>query len=219
MTAETARQPLSIDALAGVIPAGRVGHFMRAAGFDPVRAAALHAWNEEVGAAFFGPLQKVELALRTKVESAFADVFGPCWFASPAFLAISDHADRRSLAEVRNRLVANDVPIDAQGVMAKASMGLWVGLLRPVYNPPVWSGRLRFVFPHLPAEQGRHELALLASRAAVLRNRVDHHEPLIEMDLSRSHADVMRLLRWIDPSLASRAGNSAAVPRLLRVKP
>jgi len=109
--------------------------------------------------------------------------------------------------------------IDAENVMAKASMGLWVGLLRPVYNPSVWSGRLRSVFPHLPAEQGRHELAQLASRAAVLRNRVDHHEPLIEMDLSRSYADLMRLLSWIDPALAARAGGTAAVPRLLRVKP
>jgi len=98
MTTKATNQPLSLDALAGVIPAGRVGHFMRAAGFDPVRAAALHAWNEEVGAGFFGPLQKIELALRTKVECAFAGVFGPCWFASPAFLGISDHADRRSLA-------------------------------------------------------------------------------------------------------------------------
>lgn len=109
--------------------------------------------------------------------------------------------------------------IEAEAMMAKSSFGLCVGLLRPVFNPDVWSTQLRVVFPHLPADQGRHELAQLGSQAAALRNRIDHHEPLVDLDLSLQHAKVMKLLACIDPALAAKAQADHTVPLLLRAKP
>lgn len=212
-------QPCSIEALAGAIPSGRARRYMRAAGYDPVRSGALHAWKEEVGAALFGPLQKAELALRARVGGAFAGRLRPVLVRLARLPGVADHADRRSVADARARLMRAGAPIDAEGLAERASFGLWVGLLRPVYNPPVWSRLLRDAFPHLPASEGRHELAGLASRAAGLRNRVDHHEPLIDLDLSRAHADLARPLAWLDPVLVARGAAATALPRLLRAKP
>lgn len=207
-----------IYSLTGLIPPARILRFFRAAGRDAQRALALHDWNEAVGAAFYPLLQKVELALIVKVESAMVAVYGPDWFAVPAFLRATDHATRAEVADTRRRLMAADRPVDTDGIMDKASFGLWVGLLRPIFNPPVWMTQLSIAFPFLPAGIGRHDLAKLASAAALLRNRVDHHEPLIRLDLSARLSDIVTLLTWIDPALAARA-DGKAVQLLMRGKP
>ncbi len=213
------RQVPDISILGGVIPPGRVTHFLRAAGYDPVRALALHDWNEAVGAAFYPLLQKVELALRVRVESAMAAAFGAAWFADAGFKAITDWAVHEEIATSSRRLMSDGDAVDADGLMAKASFGLWVGLMRPIFNPAVWLDQLRTAFPSLPANEGRHELAALAARAAFLRNRIDHHEPLIGLDISSLHTDITKLLRWIDPVHAARAKAGCTVQQLLRAKP
>ena len=218
MTAVT-MQGLTIHSLAGAIPPARAAHFLRAAGGNAARALALHDWNEDMGAAFYSPLQKAELVLRVRVESALAATWGSTWFTHPDFVKNADWAGRNEIAAATHRLMAKGVPVDRDGLMDKASFGLWVGLLRPVFNPPVWMSQLRTAFPALPAGQGRHALAALASRAVNLRNRIDHHEPLIGLDLSRYHSDVMTLLEWNDPALASRARAASTVRQLLRAKP
>jgi hypothetical protein len=92
-------------------------------------------------------------------------------------------------------------------------------LLRPIYNPAVWSKELQRTFPALPAGEGRHGLAKIASHATWLRNRIDHHEPLVELDLSLSHSMILKALGWIDLVLAARARADTAVQQLLRAKP
>ena len=201
------------------LPPGRIRQFMRVAGHDPVRAQALHDWNEQIGSALFRPLQKFELALRARIPTAFEAVYGPNWYRDPGFRQKSDPADRNSIAESITRLMAEGVPIEADAIMAKASFGFCVGLLRPIYNPEVWSKELHRTFPALPAREGRSGLAGIASHAARLRNRIDHHEPLVELDLSLSHSKILKALGWIDLVLAARARADTAVQQLLRAKP
>lgn len=180
---------------------------------------ALHDWNEQIGAAFYRPLQKAELALQVRVNDAFTTAYGDQWFQNPRFIRESTFADRKSIAEAINRLMKEGTDIDADAMMAKSSFGLCVGLLRPNFNPQVWSIQLRTIFPLLPHNQDRHAFAKLASRAASLRNRIDHHEPLIELDLSFQHSSLLKLLDWIDAGLAAKARADRTVPLLLRAKP
>lgn len=213
------KQGLSIHSLTGLIPPARVAVFLRAAGGDPVKALELHDWNEAAGAAFYAPLQKVELGLKVKVASAMVATYGPDWFVHPAFVQIHDWSVHNEIATTTRRLMAAELPVDGDGMMDKASFGLWAGLLRPVFNPPVWMKQLRVAFPALPTDRKRHDLSTLASRAVNLRNRIDHHEALIGLDLSHCHADTMLLLKWIDPALQARARGSCTVLQLLREKP
>ena len=212
-------QLLSITDLHASLPAARLRYFMRASGFDPVRAQKLHDWNEEIGAALFGPLQRIELALRTRTNRAFTAAYGAEWYNATKFRQAAHHADRVSIAEARNRVVAAASDISAEAIMSKATFGLCVGLLRPTYNPDVWSKHLRSAFPLLPPTEGREDLAKRASQAASLRNQIDHHEPLIGRDLSRDHSRLLELLDRIDIALATRARADQRVQQLLRSKP
>lgn len=208
-----------ITSFARSLPAGRIRQFMRVAGHDPVRAQALHDWNEEIGSALYRPLQKFELALRARIPAAFEKVYGPTWYQEAAFRKSSDLADRKSIAEAIQRIMAEGLAVNADAIMAKASFGLCVGLLRPIYNPDVWSKELTNTFPALPPSEGRGGLAKIASHAARLRNRIDHHEPLVELDLSLSHSNILKALGWIDLVLAARARADTTVQQLLRSKP
>lgn len=208
-----------ITSFARSLPAGRIRQFMRVAGHDPVRAQALHNWNEEIGSALFRPLQKFELALRARIPTAFEAIYGHDWYRDPGFRKTAALADRNSIAESIKRLMADGVAIDSEAIMSKASFGFCVGLLRPIYNPDVWSKELHRTFPALPATEGRSGLASIASHAAWLRNRIDHHEPLVELDLSLSHSKILKALGWIDLVLAARARADTTVQQLLRTKP
>lgn len=219
MVTKVEKQLPPITSFARSLPAGRIQQFLRLAGFDAVRAQALHDWNEEVGAALYRPLQKFELALRTRVPAAFEAVYGPAWYRDPDFKISSNIADRNNIAAAIQRLMTEGSAVDTDSIMAKAPFGLCVGLLRPIYNPAVWSKQLATTFPALPGSEGRSGLANIASHAAWLRNRIDHHEPLIEIDLSFSHSRILKALSWIDLVLAARARTDATVQQLLRAKP
>jgi len=209
----------AITSFSRSLPAGRISQFMRVAGHDAVRAQALHDWNEEIGSALYRPLQKLELALRARIPTAFENVYGPAWYQDPDFRKKSDLADRKSIAAAIQRLMAEGHPVDADAIMAKAPFGLCVGLLRPIYNPTVWSKELANTFPALPVSEGRSSLAAIVSHAAWLRNRIDHHELLIEIDLSLSHSNILKALGWIDLVLAARARKDTSVQQILRAKP
>lgn len=208
-----------ISSLSAVLPPRRVAALLRAAGGCDARALALHRWNEEIGGALYAPLQRAELGLRARVSRAFADVYGPLWFAQPGFRQASSHGDRKEVAEASRRLMAADEPVDAAGLLERASFGLWVGLLRPAHNPAVWSTQLRAAFPALPPKQGRWDVASHAAGAAWLRNRIGHHELLVGLDLSTMNTRLLTLLDWLDPALGDEARAADRVQALLRARP
>ncbi len=57
-------------------------------------------------------------------------------------------------------------------------------------------------FPHLPAQVGRQELESRCERVRGLRNRISHHEPLLNRDISKDYSQALELLRWMSPEKA-----------------
>jgi hypothetical protein len=144
------------------LPPGRIRQFMRVAGHDPVRAQALHDWNEQIGSALFRPLQKFELALRARIPSAFEAVYGPDWYQDPGFRKKSDPGDRNSIAESIKRLMSDGLPVDAESIMSKAPFGLCVGSCARSITPPC--GARSCNAPFLPFRRARGATASPRSR-------------------------------------------------------
>ncbi|PUB25311.1 hypothetical protein C8K30_10755 [Promicromonospora sp. AC04] len=53
----------------------------------------------------------------------------------------------------------------------------------------------------------------------MFRNRVAHHEPLIDLDVQAYHRTMVRLLRAIDPVLGDWFSGASPVPGVLRSRP
>jgi len=216
--AAAVQQPL-IDLLRPVLSDERVGTYLKAAGHDPHRALALYLWNAKVGEAFHILIQAVEVGLRNRIAAAFRAVYGPDWWLDPKFRAACGGDRIRDLDLVVDRITKKGRAVTTCEVVAGLSLGFWVALLQARYNPGVWSSQLRATFLALPAGVGRGDLAKAAGRVAFLRNRIDHHEPIIRMDLSKEFSEMMILLGWICPIKQAWVRPHCRVPDLLRQKP
>ena len=215
-------EPPSPDQIAAIrvtISSSRFATYLKAAGYDEVRALSLYLWNAQVGEAFHTPIQAVEIGLRNRVNDALGQEFTPNWWECANLYQLLDEERKGDLSTVLKRIRNRELELCTDQVVAGLSLGFWVGLLHGRYNAPIWSRQLRASFPHLPTGRGRKSLFNDAGLVATLRNRISHHEPLIGRDISQDFATVMRLLEWICPVKAAWIKPHCRIPQILRQKP
>ena len=58
----------------------RLGTYLTAAGDDRINAIRLYTWNTAISAAFYGPLQALEIAPRDAINRELAAVNGQAWY-------------------------------------------------------------------------------------------------------------------------------------------
>lgn len=197
----------------------RFGTYLTAAGFNPEKALRLYVWNAQMGEAFHLSIQAVEISLRNRVNVALTETFGSRWWENATLLAAMDDQHRADVAQVLKRIRNRKKPISNGQVVAGLSFGFWLGLLQKRYNPVLWGGRLHKAFPNYPRERNRASLAKVVGQVATLRNRISHHEPIIRLDLSGEHANIMAVLAWMSAAKADWVRGHCRVQAVLRQKP
>lgn len=208
-----------IEALTEIISPLRLGTYLNAAGHNAARALGLYLWNAKMGEAFHIPIQAVEVGLRNRVSDGLQNAFGNEWWRDPAFLGIADDRRNEDIELVKRRLRSKGKELATGQIIASLSFGFWVTMLDGRYNPPIWGAHLRTAFPHLPASVDRHGLQRTASAIADLRNRISHHEPIFQRNLSGDYARCMQMLHWLCPAKAAWIKPHCRVPAMLREKP
>ena len=186
----------------------RLGTYLDAAGDDRERAIRFHAWNTAVSAAFYGPLQGLEVALRNAMHRQLAERYGPAWYDNPDTGLDKGTLDR--VVAARSELARAGYGNEASRIVAALSFGFWVSLTGPGgrlesgrkanYEMTLWRPALRRAFPHretLTRKQAHHPLNDLRA----LRNRIAHHEPIFARDLAGDHKRILDVAGWIPPGL------------------
>ncbi|MBB5747055.1 hypothetical protein [Brevundimonas variabilis] len=212
-------QPTLYTSLTPVISSGRLKVFLRHAGFDQARALKLYKWNADLGAAFHLPIQAVEVGLRNRVDQALRTVYGQDWWKDPVFRKDATAKARDDIKTVKNRLYREKKTITTDRIVAGLSFGFWVAMLSPRYNPAIWSGQLRTAFVGLPVGRVRGDVYDAAAGTAWLRNRIDHHEPIIGLNLTARYSGMMELLGWVCPIKLAWIQPQAQVMQVLRQAP
>jgi len=212
-------------ALRACISPERLGPYERAAG-DPDRALALYVWNLEASAAFFADLGVLEVALRNachdqlRAWNAQQGRTRP-WYDHP----VLDDRRRGDVAEARRR-VRQGRGTETEGrVIAELAFGFWRQLHAARYEAVLWTPALRRAYPRL---QPRRRSAVYdrLDHLNTLRNRIAHHEPVHGHDVGRTgkdlgglHADLVELLAWINPPVATWLVARSRLPALLAGRP
>ena len=62
----------------------RMGTYLNATGGNREKAFHLYAWNTATSAAFYGPLQGLEVVLRNAIHRQLAGRYGAAWYDNPA---------------------------------------------------------------------------------------------------------------------------------------
>ena len=69
-----------LDELQASFSSERLGTYVKAARGDRAKALHLYTWNTAISAAFYGPLQGLEVALRNAMHRRLTECYGSAWY-------------------------------------------------------------------------------------------------------------------------------------------
>ncbi|MEM9999927.1 MAG: Abi family protein [Pseudomonadota bacterium] len=195
-----------LDELEASLSAERLGTYLTATGGDRAGAVKLYTWNTAVSAAFYGPLQALEVALRNAMNRELASVYGQEWYDNRK--AGLDGGCLARVEQTKQALRKDKYPDDAPHVIASLSFGLWVSLLgaggfinrktktKANYEMTLWRPALRRAFPHA-ANISRKDVHAPLNFLRTFRNRIAHHEPIFARHLEKDYENILEVAAWI----------------------
>ena len=195
---------------------------------DGNQAIALRdcAWNTAISAAFYGPLQCLEIALRNAMHRELSKKYGLEWFENCD--AGLNKGARKKIQEAKiTARYHNGSMIEVPKVVAVLSFGFWVSLIDSGrrfdsdgnahcdYEETLWRPALHLAFPaFLTRKKAHNPLNYLRK----FRNRIAHHEPIFKRHLSRDHERILEITGWISPETAAWIRHHSRVEELLLSK-
>ncbi len=196
-----------LDELEALFSSERLATYLHAVRGDREKAIRLHVWNTGVSAAFYGPLQGLEVALRNAMHRRLAVRYGDAWYDNGRTDLDRGALDR--IARARTELARDGHRDDPHRVVAAQSFGFWVSLLGPGgrridgrkanYQMSLWRPALRGAFAHR-ANLNRKQVHGPLNALRTLRNRIAHHEPIFARDLARDYDRIVEVAGWISPA-------------------
>jgi Abi-like protein len=175
---------------------------------DKCKALQLYTWNTAISAAFYGPLQALEVALRNAMNRELSKVYGIDWYDNAAVKLDSGSLGR--VEKAKKELKKERYPIDAPHMVANLSFGFWVSLLgsggfldrstksKANYEMTLWRPALRRAFPNAISVSRKDVLEPL-SFLRTFRNRIAHHEPIFARHLEQDYKNILEISGWISP--------------------
>jgi hypothetical protein len=196
----TAAEVANVEAALSI---DRFSSYVVAAGGDRGFALELYEWNSSVSAAFYVPLQSIEIGLRNACHRELAVLFGAAWpddrrFQQLGFLAAID--------EAKERLRRLNRPRDTPHIVAELSFGFWTTILGRRFEHTLWNPALRRAFPRFASivsrNPGRPEIAKRFDHIRVFRSRIAHHEPIFTRALAHDYRSLLEVASWMHADLA-----------------
>lgn len=234
-------QALPPTELPPLLSAERMGTYHRLApewGVDPIE---LYLIGVELASSYMADLHFVEVTMRNAMNDQLTAQYGPRWWANADLLD-----DRSQAAIAKAHADAHFGDGDRPGrLLAQLPLGFWVHLLevgghtgkppfrqRREYEALLWRPALRHAFPH--SSRRRDDVHATAARVYALRNRVAHHEPVVNgvrlPGVPRSapgayrspreiHDDLVSLVRMISIPVGDWVAHHSRTPALLNGVP
>lgn len=160
------------------------------AGGDRAQAMQLYALNLAISEAFYTSLHMLEITLRNAVNIRMTGLHGPLWFQNPA--VIRDAKQQANIASAVQKLGPAATPGQ---IVAEVTFGFWTGMFDHKNNA-LWGQDLRPVF-HGAVSLQRKTVAKPLYDIRSLRNRIAHHESIIQLDLPAIYQEICQILGWL----------------------
>lgn len=207
-----------INALELALSTERLAKYVKAVGGDKTEALRRYVFNTTVSEALYTPLQGLEIALRNALSACFTATFGSDWYADGKIKAFQ-YPLTDMLLKAEAQLSREQKPITQGGMISELSFGFWVTTLAPRYDTDLWRPSLRKAFPARPKGMERKSIHKSLNAIRRLRNRVAHHEPILNRNLVEDHKTIIRVLSWISPETAAWVSTHSRAPEILANTP
>ncbi|TXH38918.1 MAG: hypothetical protein E6Q98_01600 [Rhodospirillaceae bacterium] len=227
---EFAYTPNLLNSLEKSLSAPRFGSYVvRGGGNDKVYALDLYLFNARLAKALLFPLHVAEVTVRNAGNEILVKDFGSDWPGPAAAFRTNLPAPHPATAidKAVERLQTDGVlqPTTDQ-IVATLTFDFWSNLFRSDYDRYIWQTNIHAAFPNLPQIEGRPEVQKLARSVNRLRNKVAHHESLLDVQRLPDELDIPGQLSQILKLIALRCKETAkwtkahsTVGRVLRDRP
>jgi hypothetical protein len=185
-----------ISALELTLSSPRLAKYLQGASGDKEAALKRYVLNTSISEAFYTPLQGLEVTLRNGLSAQLPRVCREDWFVAGASSLLL-HPLPDMLSEAAGKLAEDRKPVTGPNVIAELSFGFWVTILGPDYETHIWRQGLRHAFPNRPAGIERKQIQGGLNRIRRLRNRIAHHEPILDRKLAFDHDLTIGLTSWM----------------------
>lgn len=177
--------------------------------------AVNYFWNVKLSEALYPGLAALEVTLRNSIHEALTAREGSdMWFRTllePRQLR--DFA--ATAANLHERRWKKKLPPPTTGqIVAELNFGFWTSVLSRIYHQTIWNqnnaATLRAVFPNLTGHRfQRHLIHTHCNQIRELRNRVMHHEPILNglrwdnqqrvqiIPINVLHQNILEAIGWI----------------------
>ena len=212
-----------LDALQASLSPERFATYLAATQGDRAEALRLYTWNTALSAAFYGPLQGLEVATRNAMHRELSTRYGPSWYDNPQAGLDAGALDR--LQAAKDELQRGRYAVDPPHLVAALPFGFWVSLLgrgghsptpggaKRNYDMTLWRPALYRAFPH--ARLRRMDVHSRLDYLRTFRNRIAHHEPIFARHLVADHASILLVTGWISTEMRDWIAHHSHVPGLL----
>lgn len=175
----------------------------REVGDDDLDTLAKSVWNICLCEAIYPVLQNLEIGLRNSMHASAEKSFGnSLWFTANPPVVGPD--ERGKVAQAERKLRQRGKPIEPGRMVAELNFGFWTSLFdarydRVLLNRPNF---LKDAFPYMTRTlRTRGTLSKRFNGIRELRNRVFHHERILNRNLAQDYVEIMEAMDWINPML------------------
>ncbi|MCA5920871.1 hypothetical protein LES60_11685 [Pectobacterium brasiliense] len=219
---------MSSNSIKDSLSAARIGTYENIVGgtaslLQTEKALRLYMWNAQISAAFFVPLHVCEVLTRNAISEVIETVYGDRWPWSIGFersLPIPIHGYKPKDDLISGR---RNQPTTGK-VIPELKFVFWQKMLTGRFDTRLWNNHILTAFPHavaqgLSATQLRQNLYNDLETVRKLRNRIAHHEPIINRNLLDDFATIKRIIAYrCEHSVEWMQNNQMLLP-LLTLKP
>ena len=193
----------------------RFAPFLKAAHFERAQAIDLYRWHTRLSSSSFEAVCHVEVILRNAIDREMSALdrgggLGEWWVSDGR---IQTRLAKAQVQSVLGRHRSLGARITKDRLISSLPFSFWVHLFgRSESNEQLWRKHLHRA---LPAAPSRKEVLIRLESIRKLRNRIAHHDSLLNIDLKEKHSEILEVTGWIDPDAAEWVSGESKVIEVL----
>jgi hypothetical protein len=205
------------EQIAAWVSERRFAPFLERAEGERTLAVELYLWQARIAGASLTTLAHFEVLLRNAVDRQLG-AEGPetpvedTWLFDPTTLSAQGIGRVR---EVLGRLEREGYPLERSRVLAGLPFSFWKGLFSRRYEE-LWRTRLRHAFPGAGL---RREILEPLTNLHLWRNRIAHHDSLLDQNLGQRLNEMIEVANAIDPACGTWLATHTEMTTLLEQRP
>lgn len=191
---------VSYEDLEQALSLERFARYLAWANGDRARAIELYTLNTKVSESLYIPVQMLEVALRNRIHSVMTEARHEGWFHAEGML-LGEWQPAQLVDAIRDIEKEGKEPTPGR-IVAALTFSFWTAMLGKDYEN-LWQTTLHRIAKK-PNGKGlrRKDFSTPLTPIRLLRNRIAHHEPIINWDLPKHYGKIVELTQWLSPAAA-----------------